>query len=38
VVLAPTIVEQMAHFTSTSEGGRLLILRTGRVEMERKRK
>jgi hypothetical protein len=34
VALAPSIVEQMAHFTRTSEGGKLLILGSGRVEME----
>jgi hypothetical protein len=34
VVLPPAIVEQMDKFTSTREGGRLLILSTGRVELE----
>ena len=34
VVLAPTIVDQMAQFTRSSAGGKLLILGSGRVEME----
>jgi hypothetical protein len=34
VVLPPAIVEQMDKFTSTREGGRLLILSSGWVELE----
>lgn len=34
VVLAPAIVEQMAHFTSSIEGGNLVILRSGQVQLE----
>jgi hypothetical protein len=34
VVLAPAIVEQMTQFTHSSDGGKLLILGSGRVEME----